>query len=344
MLDRHSKVVDLFSMVGMTITGSLGVLALFSADYPLGLLLIAASLVYLVAYRIHKLTKDSTLSAAIIVYSLHALTVSLVYSGGVENTGPLWLFLVPPVSLFLHGLKRGLIEISISLSILCLILFLPPDVFGGANYETAFKLRLIIAFITVTFLAACYEYSIEQSYKDTLQASEQFEQLARTDQLTKLCNRRGALTVIEQEQRRMSRNKQAMSIILCDVDHFKKVNDQYGHNTGDAVLVSLAETFTQLIRQQDTIARWGGEEFLFVLPETSAENAYILSQKIHQVLQDQLIDVEGIKIAVTVSMGVTEMHGNQAFDEIINQADKHLYEAKRAGRNQTMPKTLSTEG
>ena len=105
-------------MVGMTITGSLGVQALFSADYPLGLLLIAASLVYLVAYRTHKLTKDSTLSAAIIVYSLHALTVSLVYSGGVENTGPLWLFLVPPVSLFLHGLKRGLIEISISLSIL----------------------------------------------------------------------------------------------------------------------------------------------------------------------------------------------------------------------------------
>jgi len=67
MLDRHSQVVDLFSMVGMTTTGSLGVLALFSADYPLGLLLIAASLVYLVAYRIHKLTKDTTLSAAVIV-------------------------------------------------------------------------------------------------------------------------------------------------------------------------------------------------------------------------------------------------------------------------------------
>lgn len=92
--------------------------------------------------------------------------------------------------------------------------------------------------------------------------------------------------MIEQEQRRMSRNKQPMCIILCDVDHFKKINDQYGHNTGDAVLVSLAETFTQLIRKQDTIARWGGEEFLFVLPETSAENAYILAQKIHQVLQD----------------------------------------------------------
>ena len=222
---------------------------------------------------------------------------------------------------------------------MCLILFLPPDVFGGASYATAIKLRLIIALITVTFLAACYEYSIEESYNDTLQASEQFEQLARTDQLTKLCNRRGALTVIEQEQHRMSRNKQPMSIILCDVDHFKKVNDQYGHNTGDAVLVSLAETFTHLIRKQDTIGRWGGEEFLFVLPETSAENAYILAQKIHQVLQDQLIDVEGIKIAVTVSMGVTEMHGDQAIDEIINQADTHLYEAKRAGRNQTMPIT-----
>ena len=125
-------------MVGMTITGSLGVLALFSADYPLGLLLIAASLVYLVAYRTHKLTKDSTLSAAIIVYSLHALTVSLVYSGGVENTGPLWLFLVPPVSLFLHGLKRGLIEISISLS----ILFYALSYFCLPTFSAALTMKL----------------------------------------------------------------------------------------------------------------------------------------------------------------------------------------------------------
>ncbi len=336
-IDRRARVVDLFSFVGMTLTGILGVTSFFAGNLALSLSLIAASMIYFAAYRIHKLQKDYSVSAAVIVYSLHALMIFLVYSGGFESTGPLWIFLVPPVSLFLHGLKRGLIEVSIFLAITCLIFFLPPDVFSRASYAGAFELRLILAFMTVTFLSACYEYSIQQSHNDTLQASRRYEHLARTDPLTKLCNRRGALTVMQQEQRRMTRNQQPMSIILCDVDHFKKVNDQYGHDAGDAVLVRLGEIFITLVREQDTVARWGGEEFLFVLPQTSAQNATMLAQKIHLALQDQIISVGDIGIAITVSMGVAEKNGDQALDEIIKCADKYLYEAKDAGRNQTMP-------
>ena len=337
LIDRRARVVDLFSFVGMTLTGILGVIAFFAENLALSASLITASIIYFAAYRIHRLQKDYSISAAVIVYSLHGLMIFLVYSGGVESTGPLWIFLVPPVSLFLHGLKRGLIEVSIFLAITSLIFFLPPDAFSRASYASAFELRLILAFMTVTFLSACYEYSIQQSYNDTLQASRRYEHLARTDPLTKLCNRRGALTIMQQEQRRMTRNQQPMSIILCDVDHFKKVNDQYGHDAGDTVLVRLGEIFITLVREQDTVARWGGEEFLFILPQTSAQNAAILAQKIHLALRDQTISVGEVGIAIAVSMGVAETKGDQAIDEIIKRADNYLYEAKDSGRNQTMP-------
>jgi diguanylate cyclase (GGDEF)-like protein len=265
------------------------------------------------------------------------LMIFLVYSGGVDNTGPLWIFIVSPVSLFLLGLKRGLIEISIFFLIICFIFFLPYDIFSNAVYPINFKVRLVYVFVTVTFLSACYEYFREESYKETLVISKQYERLASTDQLTKLCNRRSVLMMMEKESSRISRNNESMSIILCDVDHFKQVNDQYGHNAGDKVLIRLGEIFTKTIREQDTVARWGGEEFLFLLPQTTAKNAEVLAHKVHNELTKESVHYEGTDIKITVSMGIAQMAANQDIHEVINQADKYLYEAKHAGRNQTMP-------
>lgn len=336
-IERHSLVINLFSLAGMFLTGALGALSLFNGNLPLGLLLVISCSIFGLAYRIHKKTGNSSFASAVIIYLLYLLMIYLVYTGGVENTGPLWIFLVSPVSLFIHGLRKGLIEISCFLIVICVIMFSDAELFANVAYATEFKLRLIYSFVTVTFLSACYEYSREQSYKNTLKISKQYEQLALFDQLTKLANRRGAIQKLEFEQASIARNKDPLSVILCDVDYFKRVNDQYGHNAGDAVLVKLGEIFTKLIRQQDTVARWGGEEFLFVLPQTTAENAAILAKKIHHVLRDEVISFQDFNITITVSMGIEQMDVNQAIDDVINRADKYLYQAKHAGRNRTFP-------
>ena len=117
-------------------------------------------------------------------------------------------------------------------------------------------------------MSALYEYSREQSFKHTLELSQKYQHLAHYDPLTQLSNRRDALSILKREQARIIRSKEPSSIIICDIDHFKKINDQYGHNAGDAVLIDLAKIFTQNIREQDCVARWGGEEFLFILPQT----------------------------------------------------------------------------
>jgi diguanylate cyclase (GGDEF)-like protein len=262
----------------------------------------------------------------------------LVYTGGVEQTGPLWIYIVAPVSVFVHGLKRGLLDIALFIAIISTIMFIPTDILAHAAYSTEFKLRLLYSFLTVTFLSALYEYSRDKSYKHALELTEKYQKLAYLDPLTKLSNRRDALRILKREQARTLRTKESLAIILCDVDYFKKINDQYGHNAGDTVLVNLADIFTNTAREQDCIARWGGEEFLFILPQTTAKNANVFAEKIQEKLQSHLVNYENEKITVRVSMGIEQIKENQTIDEAINNADHQLYRAKSSGRNQIFPK------
>ena len=335
---QHAHVVSLFALVGMSITAIMGLVGLFNNNVFLAASLLFASFVYFLGYVAYKKYNNIALSSAIILYSLYLLMFYLIYSGGVENTGPLWIFIVAPVSVFIHGLKRGLIDIALFVAIISTLMFMPIDIIAHANYSYEFKLRLLFSFLTVTFLSALYEYARDKSYQHTLELSKKYQQLAHFDPLTHLSNRRDALCILKREKARFIRSKEPVSIIVCDVDHFKKINDQYGHTAGDVVLIELAKIFTDNIREQDCVARWGGEEFLFILPQTLAKNAHIFATKIHRKLQDHRVTYQDKKITVTVSMGIEQLNDNQSIDEIINSADKYLYQAKNSGRNQIFPK------
>jgi len=334
----QSHVISLFALVGMSISAAMGFIGLFNNNIVLASALFFASFIYFIGYYVYKKFNNIALSSAIILYSLYLMMFYLVFTGGVEHTGPLWIFIVSPVSVFIHGLKRGLIDIAFFVIIISIIMFVPTEFIAHATYSTEFKSRLIYSFLTVTFLSALYEYSRVQSYKHALELGKKYQQLAHFDPLTNLSNRRDALCILKYEQTRLLRNKEPLAIVLCDVDHFKKINDQYGHNAGDAVLVELAEIFSDNIREQDCVARWGGEEFLFIFPQTSAKNANIIAEKIQQKLQAHLVHYNSENIKVTVSMGIEQLNGEQSIDEVINSADKYLYQAKNSGRNQIFPK------
>lgn len=337
--DKHSEknrkivIVNLFGFVGMFITGSMGIIATVNKDYSLALILFIASFVYYLGRLVQKITKNYHLSSSIILYSLYVLMFYLIHDGGVNNTGPLWLFMVAPVSLFFGGLKKGLFDLFVFLVVICTLLFSPNEVLLATTYETDFKIRLILSFLSVTFLSAFYEYSRQQSFQYMQEMSHKYEQLSKIDPLTQLSNRRDAVAKIEYEQRKIDRNHTEIGIILCDIDHFKQVNDQYGHEAGDKALVAIAQFFKTHVRNQDTVARWGGEEFLFILPDTSAEQANHFAHKLHDLMQGFAINHNEETIEISVCMGISAVNENTNLEQAISAADNLLYKAKSSGRN-----------
>ena len=155
------------------------------------------------------------------------------------------------------------------------------------------------------------------------------EVLASTDHLTKIANRRSLREMLKDEFNRTSRNKNPFSIIMFDIDYFKKVNDTYGHEMGDRVLIAVANTVGKTIRDIDKLGRYGGEEFLIILPETELQKAIEIAERARHAIENLKIN----NIKVTASFGVTSSAGMSLVTAMLETADNALYEAKDAGRN-----------
>lgn len=163
----------------------------------------------------------------------------------------------------------------------------------------------------------------------------QYEQQAMTDALTGLLNRRGGEESIEKHIYRSRRVKTAISFVLMDIDHFKKINDRYGHATGDLVISGISNALREHLRTADFGIRWGGEEFLICLPDTDLSGAIIVAEKLRTIIEKLDFDIT----PVTVSMGCAEL-GEDPFHVALARADMHLYFAKSKGRNQVFPNSL----
>ncbi|WP_220100209.1 GGDEF domain-containing protein [Alteromonas antoniana] len=334
--NRKIVVINLFAFVGVSITLVLGLRALTANDYPLSLTLLFATTLFGVSQQLHLRIDGAVgriLSMNLLLTCLMGLMAILIVTGGESGTGPLWIYIVPPVAMFFGGFRRGLMSIFGFTLLISVLLFFPDGRLLMTNYTFEFKTRLIYSFMTVTFLSAFYEYSRQRTFETLQRLSEQFEQQALHDPLTRLPNRRGIQQHLSFELARIDRNGRPFSVVLADIDHFKSINDTYGHDNGDNVLTRISKLFVQRLRRQDQVARWGGEEFLFVLPETPENNAVMLADKIRQTLAQNPILLDGKRIDISASFGVCEVNADVELDRALSLADKALYKAKSMGRN-----------
>ncbi|MDP8263728.1 MAG: sensor domain-containing diguanylate cyclase [Candidatus Ancaeobacter aquaticus] len=158
--------------------------------------------------------------------------------------------------------------------------------------------------------------------------------LATTDGLTTLNTIRYFRTLYDDEYSKCVRHKRKLSLILSDIDHFKNVNDTYGHQIGDLILRETANIMKNSVRDTDIVGRYGGEEFIIMLTETSRKNAVILADRIRKKIEEHVaVDDKGNNYKVTISMGVSSLSGKESPDELIKLADTALYKAKESGRN-----------
>ena len=168
------------------------------------------------------------------------------------------------------------------------------------------------------------------------EAIEQLHMAAMTDPLTGLRNRRYMTMKIQEEMVRFKRSQRLFSLVIGDIDHFKQVNDQYGHECGDEVLRRVADTLRLGVREQDHVARWGGEEFLLLLPETMADGALLAADKLRRAVEGSQVQCLGREIKVTMTFGVTAYDESANMDTTIREADNALYLGKQRGRNRVV--------
>jgi len=159
------------------------------------------------------------------------------------------------------------------------------------------------------------------------------EETSSRDPLTSLLNRRALMEMIKQEVERASRSGESFVVAMLDVDHFKKVNDRFGHETGDRALVELAGVLVKSLREYDLCGRWGGEEFLILMPESNAEMACTVMRRLGESIAALGVRVNDDLLGVTASMGIAELRPDETYSSTINRADIALLKAKRSGRN-----------
>ncbi|MDZ7759491.1 MAG: sensor domain-containing diguanylate cyclase [Desulfovermiculus sp.] len=160
---------------------------------------------------------------------------------------------------------------------------------------------------------------------------EELQRLSRTDTLTGCFNRRKFLECLDYECKQVERLHNSMTLIMFDIDHFKRINDTYGHEAGDLVLQSLAAIVSAQLREVDILCRWGGEEFLILAPDTDAQNAQVMVERIRKTVAEHVFSQD---VEITVSFGLVQYKkGEESLDDLINRADQCMYLAKEKGRN-----------
>lgn len=177
------------------------------------------------------------------------------------------------------------------------------------------------------------ELEVAARTEELKKANKVLQLMSRTDDLTGIPNRRDIMEKIRYETYRAQRNNRAFALILGDIDKFKSFNDTYGHDCGDGVLRSVAQAMRTMLRKHDYIARWGGEEFLVVLPETDEEGAHIVSERIRAKVESTENIFAGKTLHVTITLGVAMFDPRLGVERSIALADKALYRGKEHGRN-----------
>ncbi|MZH02330.1 MAG: diguanylate cyclase [Nitrospinae bacterium] len=181
------------------------------------------------------------------------------------------------------------------------------------------------------------EEKIEKKARELEHSNEELKRLSWTDPLTQLLNRRSCEERFKNEIARFERTNESFCIILCDLDHFKSINDTYGHNTGDYVLIEVARILKSNSRKTDMVFRWGGEEFLVLLTGTELKGGIIAGEKIRIKIETTVFEHDQQVLPITMSMGISIYQKGQLMEECVKKADENLYSAKKAGRNRLHP-------
>ena len=259
----------------------------------------------------------------------------LCFQGAPDGSSLFWFLLLPPLLMFCVGLLPGTILFLGFYLLLMALLLTPLDSLLAQDISKPLRWRLLASMLGIFIFSWLAEYIRTQMRNALIQSVKMLEHSALTDPLTSLGNRRDFQNYFTVNQAQLKRSSRMFSIAMVDLDFFKQVNDSFGHAVGDQVLCHVGSLLAAYLRASDRIFRWGGEEFVILMPDTKAADAFSIMERLrHEVEITPFITEDGQLINMTISIGLHSGALSDNVDSLITEADTQLYLAKRSGRNQ----------
>ena len=333
---RRVFLIAFYAIVGSIFLVSFSVVSLIQGRTVLASILLANS-AFCIAFMIYsRITSRVRGVSYLFSAQAAALAVFLVLSGGVEGTGVYFAFALTLMMIMIGitTLRSGIVLSLMFLSLMTLGLY--AELPGLYAYDAVHKSRIVLSLFSVCMMALISEWVRIRSYSAITDTTEKLSADAHHDPLTKLLNRRG----FEQEVGRMSGTDFPAVLALIDIDHFKRINDEYGHDAGDVALRCVAEYLRSNMKGRDMMCRWGGEEFVVLFRHTSLKNATKVLAQISDEARAGSISYGASTFRITFSAGLAQLRSKGEFQNGIQRADQLLYHAKESGRDRIVSDEL----
>jgi len=339
-LEVDYKIRILYLLIMLVILSSsvyLGIYLVFAPFKPAIIVSIVYILFHVSLLYFIKKKKYLFVKLGILLTFIIQLTLAVYVWFPVTTGYYLFYYMVPIAAFLMVDIHKKLeLYLAFALSLLATLLFL-----GSAYYSMDMYLymldpeveKLIHTFTIIsTILPATfifYRYTVDLSIKQN-----ELRYLANTDALTQVTNRRVLFEQGEKEVMLAYKYAHEFTLLQLDIDHFKTINDSFGHPVGDQVLIQLTQIIRQHIRKEDTFSRHGGEEFAIIIRKTTCESGMEFAEKIRRVIENEVFKVGDLEVKVTLSIGVVQYNSEYStFDEMMRVSDQALYQAKNKGRN-----------
>ena len=266
-----------------------------------------------------------------------AVTAFFIWTGGVEGTGILWLYIPPIIAAIVLPSRSILIFYCILMAIMIALLHTPLQHFMFYTYSTPFRICIPISLLFAMICSYVTEIAWHNTHKKLVTASKKLQSSAITDPLTEIYNRRA----LEMHFGKMNTKQLGLAFAMIDLDFFKRINDSYGHDVGDKTLSHVVRLTRQSIPDDASLYRWGGEEFLLVLRTGNPDDVRNELERLRkQIENNPLIFADGLHAIINITVSIGGIFPNQdlTIEECIRLADVNLYEAKESGRNRVVVK------
>lgn len=329
-LQRKLLLMRFFAIAGNVVMVPFMIVSFLYERWLAGIIL----LVYVVPMTIiiilaHRSRRTGPASATVAA-GLWVLSSYLTVSGGVNGTGVYFAFSLVVLMIMIAGLRLGTLLGVGYCAVLTLIFILDPNF--AYDYREGTRVRIAASTVFIVLLTIVAEWIHLQSYVAIKFTAETHRRNSLTDPLTSLVNRAG----LERRLGQWTNASQLAVVALIDIDHFKTINDQYGHDLGDQVLATFAQLLRNNVKRQDMVCRWGGEEFVILFENITEAAAAEVVDELRKLIASRTLQFEEHELTLQFSAGVASFSGEKGFREGLRRADSRVYEAKRGGRNRVV--------